>query len=1278
MNEEQRKLLKLAEAMDDTAKFAYKESERLDERITEVDNKVDETKVDLEEKIKTIELTPGEKGDKGDKGEKGEKGDKGDKGKDGKDGKDGKNGKDGRDGINGKDGKDGKDGEKGEKGDIPKHKWNKTKLSFELPNGKWGEEVDLMGKATIERIISGGGGRVITDSTLSGDGSEMYPLHANNDATATWGNITGTISNQSDLTTYIANAVSTENLWDRDAVNGYLYPKEITDGIYKEVTVEELRTLINNSQLGINQWYLLTDYKTVSLIAGSEPAEYHEGDIEQIFVTALTSNKLSSVAYSKDHPDEILTFDQTYLLFTATMANSGEEGGTWSNFDISSDTATTLEFDTETLDDIENVTDFYVYCELYSPLYDVSSFELTESTPRGQYWDYNPTTNVFSLLKINAWIYDELSGGSSSVLTFTPLTASTIEVTHPLEVDFSQMIDGYIYIDDGNSSVEYYAYDYGEKWTYVDGVFTDLTEALDFTSENLYVECNGSFAVNANGFIDFTGGFYFDMSYNYPSGYTQNCIITARNNITRKLYVETDYRGRLFRRYKAEATDWSAGTYNAGNIVRYLGYIWICLHTTTETPSDSSVYWMKMFDDASYYLYYSGFSYLPFNASVYYDSTMFNLTDFDGSTSPLYTSFKSSLGYDFDVVVKNINNITNTNITGTKLYINHTIQNSDLRIDNSILNQVYNSSIKQGYGLNSTQTINASTLGYISNCAFYSLDKSALEEAQNSFGRYIINLTKIKYLNNSFFSGYTYNNTVGWANYLRVFGTFQENDIVTIEYCTMSNVFERNSLSGYTRYVNFLNSFSGNVSMTRMYGTNDSTRMTFGVVTDNVFVGDVYTNYFSSTTQILRNFFGSKFHSNFTSATPSHASSTIANNTFNGIVAFWSGAGDFRFEGNKSLSAIYQLVFSNTSTALIRYNNFLKLFSDVGSQVRFLGTSGLELNYNQFFGEVRKVDFYLGTISYNTFGGELGRPGSTPVTFGSTGSIDFKYNYFGKDVYDKAFTTNLERTYDLRAWGSTTTSASDQIVTANFATGVKTVTTTYQILVTDHTIIADSASDFTVTLPVAVAGQEFIIKNINDGVVTLDGYSSDTIDGQTSLELRKFDVIKVKCYAANSWVQVNEGGEPSRTRVWTEDATITDSTWTLIPFNQTNWDNRAEWDSSTNYCFTAKETGWYDIKSRIELKDISGSTAEGCLKIACYINGTLWAYGQQLQLIDASGSIFSHNKIKAVMYADQICLNKGDTVQIYGYTDTGSDEYLMNSDGSACNYCAIHKFNKYN
>lgn len=50
-----------------------------------------------------------------------------------------------RDGIDGKDGKDGI-GIKGEKGDKPDHKWVGTKLSFEKPNGEWGDLVDLKGK----------------------------------------------------------------------------------------------------------------------------------------------------------------------------------------------------------------------------------------------------------------------------------------------------------------------------------------------------------------------------------------------------------------------------------------------------------------------------------------------------------------------------------------------------------------------------------------------------------------------------------------------------------------------------------------------------------------------------------------------------------------------------------------------------------------------------------------------------------------------------------------------------------------------------------------------------------------------------------------------------------------------------------------------------------------------------------------------------------------------------------------------------------------------------
>ena len=65
-------------------------------------------------------------------GAKGEKGDKGDKGDTG---------------PQGAPGADGADGVQGVKGDMPAHKWNGTKLSFQDPDGEYGAEVDLVGPA---------------------------------------------------------------------------------------------------------------------------------------------------------------------------------------------------------------------------------------------------------------------------------------------------------------------------------------------------------------------------------------------------------------------------------------------------------------------------------------------------------------------------------------------------------------------------------------------------------------------------------------------------------------------------------------------------------------------------------------------------------------------------------------------------------------------------------------------------------------------------------------------------------------------------------------------------------------------------------------------------------------------------------------------------------------------------------------------------------------------------------------------------------------------------
>lgn len=58
------------------------------------------------------------------------------------------------------------------------------------------------------------------------------------------------------------------------------------------------------------------------------------------------------------------------------------------------------------------------------------------------------------------------------------------------------------------------------------------------------------------------------------------------------------------------------------------------------------------------------------------------------------------------------------------------------------------------------------------------------------------------------------------------------------------------------------------------------------------------------------------------------------------------------------------------------------------------------------------------------------------------------------------------------------------------------VNSTYGVITSDCVIECTSGT-FTVTLPTAVGieGQYFIIKNSGTGVITVDGYSSETIDG---------------------------------------------------------------------------------------------------------------------------------------------------------------------------------------
>jgi hypothetical protein len=61
------------------------------------------------------------------------------------------------------------------------------------------------------------------------------------------------------------------------------------------------------------------------------------------------------------------------------------------------------------------------------------------------------------------------------------------------------------------------------------------------------------------------------------------------------------------------------------------------------------------------------------------------------------------------------------------------------------------------------------------------------------------------------------------------------------------------------------------------------------------------------------------------------------------------------------------------------------------------------------------------------------------------------------------------------------------------------VSATYGVQNTDC-VVNCTANTFTVTMPTAVGkeGQYFIIKNSGTGIITIDGYNSETIDGQAT------------------------------------------------------------------------------------------------------------------------------------------------------------------------------------
>lgn len=121
---------------------------------------------------------------------------------------------------------------------------------------------------------------------------------------------------------------------------------------------------------------------------------------------------------------------------------------------------------------------------------------------------------------------------------------------------------------------------------------------------------------------------------------------------------------------------------------------------------------------------------------------------------------------------------------------------------------------------------------------------------------------------------------------------------------------------------------------------------------------------------------------------------------------------------------------------------------------------------------------------------------------------------------DKTTTTYLNGTtayyrvvvYKIPTQGRVSVSSVKNILQGLFG-NIYLATGTYQALITDYIIVGNSTSAFTITLPQSVlsTGQILKIKNINTGVVTIDGYSSELIDASSTIALNQWESLYLVC-----------------------------------------------------------------------------------------------------------------------------------------------------------------------
>lgn len=216
--------------------------------------------------------------------------------------------------------------------------------------------------------------------------------------------------------------------------------------------------------------------------------------------------------------------------------------------------------------------------------------------------------------------------------------------------------------------------------------------------------------------------------------------------------------------------------------------------------------------------------------------------------------------------------------------------------------------------------------------------------------------------------------------------------------------------------------------------------------------------------------------------------------------------------------------------------------------------------------------------------------------------------------------------------------------------GTITGTTSIGINDVNKAFVCSGSSSYTVTLPDAslCQGKELFFTLSATALITLDGYASQTIDGETTKVLWTGESLLLRSNGSG-WNKL--GGVSilmKATLLKSTETTLANATITKILVDQVYEDNAGVLANIANNRLVIARKGKYSITAMIT----ANADALNAAQIRVQINGAPMIF---------SGYLSAYSALKDTVY---VSLNVGDVIELYTYHASGAARTIYGASGA--------------